>query len=101
MAEKLGIFVSSDQNLTHLIGISKAAKAPGKEVTVFLTNRGVLLTQDPDFPQMEGLAHVSLCNVNFEAFKLEKPVPVVDDKDYATQMRHAEMIAECDRYIVL
>jgi peroxiredoxin family protein len=101
MAEKLGIFVSSDQNLTHLIGISKAAKAAGKEVAVFLTNRGVLLTQDPDFPQMEGLAHVSLCNVNFEAFKLEKPVPVVDDKDYATQMRHAEMIAECDRYIVL
>ncbi len=101
MADKLGIFVSSDQNLAHLIGISKAAKAAGKEVTVFLTNRGVLLTQDPDFPQIEGLAHVSLCNVNFEAFKLEKPVPVVDEKDYATQMRHAEMIAECDRYIVL
>lgn len=50
---------------------------------------------------MGELAHVSLCNVNFEAFKMEKPIPVVADKDFATQMRHADMIAECDRYIVL
>lgn len=101
MAEKLGIFVSSDEHLDHLIGISRAATKAGKEVTVFLTNRGVLLSKDPRFPEMEGLAHVSLCNVNFEAFKLQKPVPLVADKDYATQMRHADMIAECDRYIVL
>ncbi|BEQ15461.1 hypothetical protein [Desulfoferula mesophila] len=101
MAEKLGIFVSSDEHLDHLIGISKAAKKAGKEVSVFLTNRGVLLAKDPRFPEMGELAHVSLCNVNFEAFKMEKPIPVVADKDFATQMRHADMIAECDRYIVL
>lgn len=101
MAEKLGIFVSSDEHLDHLIGISRAATKAGKEVTVFLTNRGVLLSKDPRFSEMEGLAHISLCNVNFEAFKMEKPVPLVADKDFATQMRHADMIAECDRYIVL
>ncbi|MCF8041515.1 MAG: hypothetical protein K9K65_09080 [Desulfarculaceae bacterium] len=101
MAEKLGIFVSSDEHLDHLIGISRAATKAGKEVEVFLTNRGVLLAKDPRFLEMEGLAHVSLCNVNFEAFKMEKPVPLVADKDFATQMRHADMIAECDRYIVL
>lgn len=101
MAEKLGIFVSSDQNLDHLIGICRAAKKAGKEVKVFLTNRGVLLTQHENFPELEGEAHVALCNVNFEAFKLQKPVPVVDEKDYATQMRHAEIIEWCDRYIVL
>ncbi len=101
MAEKLGIFVSSDLHLEHLIGICKAAKAAGKEVNVFLTNRGVLLTQDPRFPELEIADEVSLCNVNFEAFKLEKPVPVVDDKNYATQARHGMMIEDCDRYIVL
>ena len=101
MAEKLGIFVASDQHLNHLIGICQAAIQAGKEVKVFLTNRGVLLAKHPDFPQMEGLGHVSLCNVNFEAFKLDKPVPVVADKDFATQMRHAEIIEWCDRYIVL
>jgi len=101
MGEKLGIFVSSDKHLDHLIGISRAAKEAGKEVIVFLTNRGVLLTQDPRFAEMEGLAEVSLCNVNFEAFGLKKPVPVVQDKDFATQARHGMMIEDVDRYIVL
>lgn len=101
MADKLGIFVSSDQHLPHLIGIARAASQAGKEVSIFLTNRGVLLTQEPRFPELEGLAHISLCNVNFEAFKLGKPVPLVADKDFATQARHGLMIEECDRYIVL
>jgi peroxiredoxin family protein len=101
MAEKLGIFVSSDQHLDHLLGISKAAKNAGKEVIVFLTNRGVLLTKHEKFPEIEGWAQVSLCNVNFEAFKLEKPIPVVADKDFATQARHGMMIEDVDRYIVL
>jgi peroxiredoxin family protein len=101
MAEKLGIFVSSDEHLDHLIGITKAAINAGKEVSVFLTNRGVLLTQDERFRELEGWGHVSLCNVNFEAFKLQAPIPVVAEKDFATQARHGIMIEECDRYIVL
>lgn len=101
MSEKLGIFVSSDDHLGHLLGIAKAASEAGKEVSVFLTNCGVLLTKQPDFPQIEEYAHVSLCNVNFDAFKLEKPIPVVADKDFATQARHGMMIEDCDRYIVL
>ena len=101
MADKLGVLGSSDQHLDHLIGICRAANKAGKEVKVFLTNRGVLLSKKEGFSEMEGLAHVALCNVNFEAFELEKPIPLVDDKDFATQMRHAEIIEWCDRYIVL
>ncbi len=101
MAEKLGILVSSDEHLDHLIGIAKAAVKAGKEVIVFLTNRGVLLTKDPRFTELEGLGQLSLCNVNFEAFGLSKPVPLVDEKDFATQARHGMMIEDCDRYLVL
>ena len=101
MAEKLGIFVSSDEHLDHLLGISKAAAQAGKEVIVFLTNRGVLLTKHEKFPEIQGSAQVSLCNVNFDSFKMEKPIPVVDDKDFATQARHGMMIEDVDRYIVL
>ena len=35
MAEKLGIFVSSNRNLRHVIEITKAAKRAGKEVIIF------------------------------------------------------------------
>lgn len=101
MADKLGILVSSDKNLDHLIGICQAARDSGREVIVFLTNRGVLLTQDARFAKEVKCDQVSLCNVNFEYFKLEKPVPGVDDKDFATQSRHGMMIEDCDRYIVL
>lgn len=101
MSGKLGILVSSDRHLDHLLGIARAAQAAGKEVTVFLTHRGVLLTQDPAFAQLEGLARVSLCQVNFSAWGLERPAPAVADEDFVSQARHAQMIAGCDRYIVL
>ncbi len=101
MADKLGIFVTSDQHLDHLIGIAKAATQAGKEVIIFLTNRGVLLTQQEAFKQLEGWGQISLCNVNFEAFQLKAPVPLVAEKDFATQARHGMMIEDVDRYIVL
>lgn len=101
MAETLGIFVSSDEHLDHLIGLCQALRDSGRKAKIFLTNRGVLLTQDPRFEQLSICPDISLCNVNFEAFKLSKPVPLVDEKNYATQARHAMMIEDCDRYIVL
>lgn len=101
MAEKLGIFVSSDKHLDHLLGIAKAARTAGKVVTVFLTNRGVLLTKHPEFAKLEGFAEVALCASNFQSFDLEKPIPVVADECFGTQARHGMMIDECDRYMVL
>ncbi|MBI5522547.1 MAG: hypothetical protein HY910_07965 [Desulfarculus sp.] len=101
MSGKLGIFVSSDRHLDHLLGIARAAHQAGKELTVFLTHRGVLLTREPAFAQLEGLALVSLCQVNFSAWGLRRPVPGVAEEDFASQARHAAMIAGCDRYIVL
>jgi hypothetical protein len=101
MNDKLGIFVSSDRYIDHLIGITKAAHREGKKVTIFLTNRGVLLTKNERFIELEGICHVSLCSLCFESFKLDKPVPVVNEKDFATQMQNVIIMKDCDRYIVL
>jgi peroxiredoxin family protein len=101
MNDKLGILVSSDKYIDHLIGITKAAHRAGKKVTIFLTNRGVLLSKDERFIELEGICHVSLCSLCFELFNLAKPVPVVNDKDFGTQMRNVQIMKECDRYIVL
>jgi len=99
MGKKLGIFVSSDQHLDKLIDLCKAAKNKGIEVTIFFSHLGTLLTQDPRFKELDGLAHMSLCNVGFESHGLKPPVPGLGEKDYATQARHGELIEECDRYI--
>jgi peroxiredoxin family protein len=102
MAEKLGIFVSSNKHLRHIIEITKAAEAAGKEVILFFTHKGVLLTQEPEFKELMGLGKKSLCNVSYESKGLKgKPAPGIADRDFGTQARHGEMIDEVDRYIVM
>lgn len=101
MSKKLGVFVSSDRHLDKLIELCRAAKRKGDmEVTIFFTHLGTLLTQSPRFGELQGLAKMSLCNVGFESHQLKRPVVGIDEKDFATQARHGELIEECDRYLV-
>ncbi|MCP4681575.1 MAG: peroxiredoxin [Desulfobacterales bacterium] len=100
MAGSLGILVTSDDHLDKVIELCKAAKRKEVEVLIFFTHLGTLLTQDPRFAELQGLGKLAVCNVGFESHGLEKPVPGVDEKDFATQARHAELIDDCDRYVV-
>ncbi len=98
----LGIMVSTDKYLDHVISLAKAGKAKGHQVRVFLTNKGVLLTQQPRFVELEGMDDLALCNVGYEAAGLKRvKAPLIGEKGYATQSRHGEMIEECDAYINL
>ncbi|MEW6574546.1 MAG: hypothetical protein AB1374_13050 [Bacillota bacterium] len=100
--EKLGVCVSSQRHLRHLIGITQAAQRAGKEVVIFLTHKGVLLTQEPEFKKIAGKARYALCYAGWKANGLEgKSVPGMNETGFATQLRHAEMMEEVDRYIVL
>ena len=101
MAEKLGILVSSDRYLDYVINLTTAAEKKGKEVEIFFTGKGVLLTQSPDFKKLVGKAKMSLCDVSFRALKLEGDVPGMGFKDFATQAKNAELIEKSDRYVVL
>ena len=101
MAEKLGILVSSDKHLDYVINLTTAANKKGKEVEIFFTGKGVLLTQSPDFKKLVGKAKMSLCDVSFKALKLEGDVPGLGLKDFATQARNAELLEKSDRYVVL
>jgi peroxiredoxin family protein len=101
MAKTLGIYVTSDEHMDKLINVCKAAKRKGVETKVFFTHTGARLAKHPRLSELDGLAHLMVCNVGFEANNLERPVPEIDDKDFATQARHGEMIEECDRYLSL
>ena len=101
MAKRLGVFVSSDKHLDKVISLCLAAREKGDvDVTIFFSHFGTLLTQDPRFGELEGLATMSLCNVGFESHGLKPPVPGIAEKDYATQARNGELIDDCDRYVV-
>ena len=101
MAETLGILVNSDKHLNYVISITEAAHAKGKDVRIFCTGKGVLVTQHPDWEKLPGKAKLSVCDVSFRSNNLEGDVAGVGFKDFATQARNAEMVAECDRYLVL
>ncbi len=103
MVEVLGILVNSDKNLDHLINVTRSARALGKEVVIFFTHRGVLLTQDPKFTELEGLTSMSLCKASLETHGLEDiaAFPGIDHRGLANQSRHADLIFDCDRYLVL
>ena len=101
MADELGILVSSNKHLDKVIALTAAANEKGKKVRIFFTGQGVLLTQKPEFAQLAGKAKLSVCDVSFRAYKLSGEVPGVGFKDFATQARNAEMLEECDRYLVL
>ena len=101
MAKKLGVFVRSNEHLDKVIKLCQAArKKEDVEVTIFFTHLGTLLTQDPRFGELEGLARMSLCNVGFESHNLKPPVVGIGEKDYGTQARHGDLIEENDRYVV-
>ena len=100
MDDRIGILVSSNKHLDYVIAFTKAAHEKGKKIQIFFTGQGVLLTQQPEFTKLVGKAKLSICDVSFRANGLEGEVPGVGFKDFATQARNAEMIKECDRYLV-
>ncbi len=109
MAQTLGICVATKNQMAHVLGLAKAAKSAGKEVKVFFTGEGVLLTKDPRFQELiqvantgQTLGHVAVCEVSYMANGLkDKEHSGLRDKDFVTQGRNAEMVEECERYVVL
>ena len=100
MAATLGIFVSSDRHLDKIIKTCKAARKREIKVTIFFTHGGTLLTQDPRFGELEGLADMAICRVGFERNNLKQPVIGIGEKGFGSQARHGELIDICDRYLV-
>lgn len=100
MENSLGILVSSENHLTYLLELTKAANNKGKSVTIFFTGKGVLLTQKNNFKKLQSYASLKVCEVSFRANNLSGEVPGVGFKDFVTQAENAEMLSELDRYIV-
>jgi hypothetical protein len=103
MTDTLGILVSSDKHMAYVVNLTRAAHEKGKDITIFFTGNGVKLTMTPAFRQLVGKAKLTVCDVSFRAHGFqgrEEEVPGVGFKDFATQARNAEMVAQSDRYLI-
>jgi predicted peroxiredoxin len=102
MAQTLGICVTTKNSFMHVIGIAQAAKNAGKKAEIFFTGEGVQQSQLNEFTRLLDFAEVSVCEVSYISFGYKGiEIPGLGDKDFVTQARNAEMVEECDRYIVL
>jgi hypothetical protein len=101
MPQTLGILVNTDLHLEHVIGLVKAARESGRNVKAFFTHRGVRLLLEPDFMQAAELAEVSACRVSLQKNGIDPDGSGLPAADIADQSRHADLLEDCDRYVVL
>ena len=104
MAKSLGIFVTSPQNMRHVMGVTKAAKAKGSKVKVFFSWYGVHLTKCSDFATLCEIADdVSICVDSYKKCGYDPAdiPPGLTDKKMATQAQHGEIVEDYDCYMTL
>lgn len=98
-AEMLGIMVTKYENLEHIVGAVKAARAAGKAVTLFLTDDGVRFTKDPKFRELLTVSGVefSCCDHSCERVGIHDKV---DGIIYGSQYNNAAMLHDSARILV-
>ncbi len=97
--EMLGIMVTKYENLEHIAGAAKAARAAGKSVQIFLTDEGVRFTTDPkfiDLLKVEGV-ELSCCDHSCERIGLREKT---DGISYGSQYNNAGMLHDSARILV-
>jgi peroxiredoxin family protein len=97
--EMLGIMVTKYENVEHIAGAAKAARAAGKTVTIFLTDEAVRFTRDPKFLELlkVGGVELSCCDHSCEQIGLHEKT---DGISYGSQYNNATMLHESARVLV-
>lgn len=104
---KLAIFVTSPQNMTHVVGIAEAAAKAGKQPMIFFTYKSIHLTKDARFAPLAKLCgeeNLAICADSYtcEGYDSEKDIPAgLTPKQMRTQAFHGALLDECGKYIVL
>ena len=104
---KLAIFVTSPQNMTHVVGIAEAADRAGKKLKIFFTYKSIHLTKDARFKglaELCGEENLAICADSYtcEGYDAEKDIPAgMTAKQMRTQAFHGALLDECGKYIVL
>lgn len=99
---KLGILVTTDRHLKHILGLTAAARAKDHEVAIFAMDGGIRLLADKAFTDLGGQEGVSLSFCSHSA--REQGVDTEAQPACVTvgsQMNNAMMANAADRLINL
>ncbi len=97
--EMLGIMITKHENLEHIAGVVKAARALGKSVMIFMTDEGVRFTKDPKFLELMKVDGVefSCCDHSCERIGIHEKT---DGISYGSQYNNAGMLHDSTRILV-
>ncbi len=104
MSKSLGIFVTNDQNMKHIMGVTKAAVAKGSKVKIFLTWKGTKLAKAPEFNELCDIAEVSICADSYKKMGWDPQTDIpggLTEKEMSTQSQHGIIIDDYDCYMTL
>lgn len=92
---KLGILLNSDKHLEDVLGLIKAAKAAGHEVTMFAMDDGTLLVENI-CKQAGDNAEIAYCDHSAEP----RGVKDVEGATKGSQYQNAIMVHDSDKVVV-
>ncbi len=99
---KLGILVSTDKHLGHLVGITKAATAQGHEVVIFIMDDGTRLLEKNLFVELSAIEGVSVSACEHSTKEHDVNTESLPEKIVlGSQFNNAMMNHHADRVIVL
>ena len=99
---KLGILITTNHHLDHVIGITQAANMKGHKVTIFAMDAGARLLNTLDFTQLckEENVVMSLCQHSASAHGVDV-TGVSKEIIVGSQFNNAMMNSGSDRIIIL
>lgn len=97
--EMLGIMVTKYENLEHIAGVVKAARAAGHPVTIFMTDEGVKFSTNPEFLELlkVGGVEISVCGHSCERNDIPQQT---DGISYGSQYNNAVMLHDSTRVLI-
>ena len=99
---KLGIIITTDKHLDHIVGITKAALSKGHEVNIFSMDQGVKLLEDPSFTALcteKGLT-MSFCDYSTNTVEISTE-GIPGEIACGSQFDNANMNHDSDKVIIL
>jgi peroxiredoxin family protein len=95
----LSIMVTKYENLEHIAGVVKAARAAGHPVTVFMTDEGVKFNGDPKFLELLkiGGVEISACAHSCERIGIHDKTEGIS---YGSQYNNAGMLHDSTRVLI-
>jgi hypothetical protein len=100
MADKmLGIMVTKHENLEHIAGVVKAARAAGHPVMIFMTDEGVKFASNPEFLELLkiGGVEISACGHSCERTGIHEQTEGIS---YGSQYNNAVMLHDSTRVLI-